>query len=177
MKRILIPACIFLLTCSSTFYYVKLPVIGEVPVLVDDSLDFVPTIYYEAIWNASAEFGVPAVYLARLLWEESKFKKDAVYKNKNGTIDSGIAQLNSDYIEEFGWRYGFGEIDPFDPFLSIRVAAKHLSVLYANVCAIDDETRWYLTMCAYNCGLSKTRRMEVPSKTTAYARRIIEGGI
>ncbi len=175
MKKLLFPIILFILVCSTTPYYIKLPILNEVTTIVDNTFDFVPDKYYDIVWTSATEYDIPPLYLARLLYEESKFNPKAINVNSNGTIDKGIAQLNDAYIEEFGWRYKLGDIDPFNPNEAIPTAAKHLSVLYKNTFASNDIIRWYLVMCAYNCGLSKTKRMEVPTKTTAYARRIIYG--
>lgn len=49
----------------------------------------------KVIYSASKKYDVDAQDLIKIAWTESKFKKDAVRTNKNGTIDFGMFQINS----------------------------------------------------------------------------------
>jgi soluble lytic murein transglycosylase-like protein len=76
-------------------------------------------------------YDVPQYYFSKMLEVESNFNPKAVAgPNQNGSYDYGIAQLNSEYLEEFGWRYNFGKIDPFDPEQSIWKFAVELLWFY-----------------------------------------------
>ena len=53
--------------------------------------------YQSAILDASHKYGVPPNILAGLLAHESGFNPTATNHDSNGTVDRGIAQLNSAY--------------------------------------------------------------------------------
>jgi hypothetical protein len=134
---------------------------------------FVPAVFYDQVYAVANEYQVPLYYLAKLLEVESGYDpRSKSGPNSDGSFDLGIAQLNSRYIEEFGYRYGFGEIDPYDPMLSIRVAGRHLSTLYKYT------QDWPMAIAAYNCGLRRARTGKWPTQTTKYVRLILgEGGL
>jgi len=127
----------------------------------------VPKQYYNMIVIVCDFYDIPEYQFSRMLEVESNFNPKAIAgPNANGTYDYGIAQLNSACIDEFGWRYKFGKIDPFDPEQSIHVAAKHLSVLYAHTGS------WEASFAAYNCGLQRVRANRIPQTTLEYVDKI-----
>ena len=142
--------------------------VPETVIVRSNRFAFVPAVFYEQVKAVATEYGIPLYYFAKLLEVESGYNPKAVNYNDNGTIDQGIAQLNSAYLDEFAWRYGFGKIDPFDPMLAIRVAGKHISVLYANT------GDWRITVAAYNCGLSRAKSGKWPTRTMNYVTKIFE---
>ena len=58
-----------------------------------------PTVGEMIVSKASAR-GVPPHLAAAVAWRESKFQIGALHKNKNGTVDVGVFQLNSHYFPE-----------------------------------------------------------------------------
>jgi soluble lytic murein transglycosylase-like protein len=133
-------------------------------------LSYVPDVFYDFVVAACVDYGVPLKYFAKLLWVESGYDPLCTSgPNDNGTYDLGIAQLNSRYIEEFAWRYDFGTIDPFNPLQAIRVAAKHLSVMYKHT------GDWRSAFAAYNAGLSRVKSGKWPARTIEYVNKIFEG--
>ena len=64
--------------------------------------------------------------LAGILKVESSFNPKAVNRNKNGSVDVGIGQMNSIHFRELS-RWGIEPNDLFDACTGIYVAAWHLS--------------------------------------------------
>jgi hypothetical protein len=109
----------------------------------------VPWRYAEALYLECQAEGVPLWIAARLFARESGFCPTAQNINPNGTIDQGIAQLNSRYLDFFE---GFNDgqpIDPLDGPTSIRVGVRYLSALYRAT------GEWEDAVAAYNCGLGR----------------------
>ena len=120
---------------------------------------------------------IPIQLFLKLINEESQFHINAKNKNyskkdKNKIIsyDLGIAQLNSSYIPYFSEKYNNGIlINPFDVETSLKIAALYLNDLY-------HETKDYKkAIMAYNCGLTRVQRNDIPIRTKKYANRIMNG--
>jgi soluble lytic murein transglycosylase-like protein len=132
-------------------------------------LEFVPDAYYQTVINVALQNQIPVYYFAKLIHVESAFNPRAINKsNRNGSYDYGIAQLNSVYIDEFAFRYGYTTLDPFDPYTSLEVAGKHLRTLYNNTGS------WEKAIAAYNCGLTAVLKGRIPSSTVQYVQRIMK---
>lgn len=128
----------------------------------------VPVIFLNTLVNACIETGVPPIIAARLFQLESNWHPRAVNYNKNGTKDYGIAQLNSAYLHTFAKYNENNKIDPFDPYVAIPVAMKHLAWLYSQTGS------WEEAIMAYNAGLSRVRSGNIPATTKIYAERIMQ---
>jgi len=140
------------------------------PVLISLPI-FIPKQYRESIYKACTEVKIPQDILARIIEAESSwdYTKKSL-PNKNGTIDHGLCQLNSKSLEDFQYRYNKGEtIDPYNPELSIRIAARYLASLQK----ITND--WRKTVAAYNCGLSKVKANAIPVNTQKYVEKIMGG--
>lgn len=165
MKYVVVILSVFAISCAPK---VIGPTTECIRAIVPENMRFVPEQYLRMIAKASIKYKVPILYLSRLLREESNFNPHALNYNDNGTIDMGIAQLNNKYIPEYVWKYHKMKlIDPFDPEVSINIAA---AILANNYRVLKD---WERSIQAYNCGLSKVYARKVPDKTKAYAIRII----
>ncbi len=123
---------------------------------------------FDYLYSTCVEYNVPILLVVKLLYKESNFDVNAINYNSNGTIDKGIAQINSDYLEYFEWKYNM-EINPFNFENSIDFCIKHLYTLYRST------NDWYLTVCAYNAGLNKVRTGDIPVSTVHYAQYIVDG--
>ncbi len=68
----------------------------------------------------------------QLLWAiayyESKHNPNAIHKNKNGTYDYGIMQINSVHLPRLKKDYGITKDDLFDPKINILVGAEILKM-------------------------------------------------
>lgn len=120
--------------------------------------------YRERIAAAELRYGLPQDLLARLLWQESRFRPEII----NGAIASsagalGIAQFMPATAAELG-------IDPLDPNQAIPAAAKMLRRLY------DQAGDWTTALAAYNWGEGNVRRnglSRLPAESINYASAIV----
>ncbi len=71
---------------------------------------------------AAAHHGVNSDILRAILAVESRFNANAISRNKNGSVDVGIAGINSIHFAELS-RHGIGQQDLMDPCVSTYVAA------------------------------------------------------
>jgi soluble lytic murein transglycosylase-like protein len=109
----------------------------------------VPNPEYRAMVKATSyRFNVPAPLLAALIDQEtnSTWSPSITNDNPNGTVDIGLAQANSQYLEYFAWKFGL--LDPTDPTQSINFCAKYLRYLY------DHTGSWLGALISYKCGLN-----------------------
>jgi soluble lytic murein transglycosylase-like protein len=103
-----------------------------------------PAKYKNHITAAEIREGLPHDLLARLLWQESRFRDDII----SGAVVSpagamGIAQIVP------RWHPG---VDPLDPFASIDYAARYLRDLRLQTGS------WPLALAAYNWGIGNLNR-------------------
>jgi soluble lytic murein transglycosylase-like protein len=125
---------------------------------------FIPHEYSAMIERVNLETGIPLWIVARIIEWESGWDRSMVNKsNANGSRDLGLMQLNSRYLDEFSCRFNSGKkIDPLDPEENVRVGMRYLARLRRNT------SSWYEAVWAYNAGLSRVRRREMPPTTRAY---------
>jgi lysozyme-related protein Hpa2 len=86
---------------------------------------------------AAAYQHVSPIVLRAIAWQESHGNANAIHRNRNGSTDYGIMQINSVHLPVLS-RYGVGADDLMNPCLSIFVAAWHLHkmmVKYGNTWA------------------------------------------
>lgn len=119
---------------------------------------------YRATIVRSAEArGVPPDLLARVLWQESRFRPEVI----DGRVRSpagaaGIAQFMPRTARQFG-------IDPLNPEQAIPAAAQYLRQLF------DRFGSWSMALAAYNWGqgnLAKRGIKNAPAETRAYVEEI-----
>lgn len=99
----------------------------------------VPPRYRQAVTAAELREGLPHDLLARLLWQESRYREDII----NGSVVSsagaqGIAQIVPRWHPN---------VNPLDPFASIDYAARYLRDLRRQTGS------WPLALAAYNWGI------------------------
>lgn len=122
--------------------------------------------YLAAIASAEAAHGIPQHMLARLLWQESRFRDDIItgaVKSSAGAL--GIAQFMPATAAEMG-------IDPLNPWQAIDGAARYLRRLYD---ALGRD--WAKALAAYNWGIGNVQRRGLdaaPAETRAYYASILE---
>jgi hypothetical protein len=75
--------------------------------------------------DAARLHGVNHWVLSAILWQESRWKADAIRSNRNGSTDYGIAQINSVHLPELK-AYRISEDDLMDACVGTYVAAWHL---------------------------------------------------
>jgi hypothetical protein len=119
---------------------------------------FLNSICFE-IGFAAASYNLPAHFLTRLIWQESRFDPHAV--SRVGA--QGIAQFMPGTAR---WR---GLVDPFDPHWSVRESARWLGELR------DQFGNLGLAAAAYNAGPKRVQewldgKRGLPGETQAYVR-------
>ena len=78
-------------------------------------------------WEISAaKYGIDPYLLAAIARVESSFNPKALNRNKNGTEDIGIMQINTLVLKEVS-RFGITREQLFDPCINIDVAAWKLA--------------------------------------------------
>lgn len=76
-----------------------------------------------ACWEeVGNRFNINPYLLAAIAKTESNFKAHAVRRNKNGTRDIGVMQINSLWLPELA-KHGISEEQLFDPCVNIAVGA------------------------------------------------------
>jgi Transglycosylase SLT domain len=123
--------------------------------------DVLPDPICEAIRDAAAEHDIPIGFLARLLWQESRFRAEEV----SNAGARGIAQFMPQTAIEVGLK------DPFDPLQAIPASARFLRKLY------DQFGNLGLAAAAYNAGGGRiekwlSRRASLPKETRDYVKII-----
>jgi len=126
--------------------------------------------YRPAISAAEIENGIPRGLLARLLYQESRYRTDIITgttRSRTGAV--GIAQFMPATAAEMG-------VNPLDPFSSINGAARYLARMFKQF------GRWDYALMAYNWGPGNvasyirsgygTRGQEIPKETTDYVAQI-----
>jgi hypothetical protein len=133
--------------------------------------------YAAAIVEAEQRYGLPTDLLARLLYQESRYRTDIIAGEKrSGVGATGIAQFMPRTGEEYGLvTYSGSQIVSdrrLDPFASIDAAGRYLRALYR---MFND---WKSAIMAYNWGpgnVAKFNRgdaVTVPMETSTYVAQI-----
>lgn len=119
--------------------------------------------YLDAIAAAEARHGIPHNMLARLLYQESRFREDIITGATRSSAGAlGIAQFMPATAAELG-------VNPLDPFAAIDAAGRYLRRLY------DRLRDWKLALAAYNWGIGNVMRRGLeaaPEETRNYVAQI-----
>jgi hypothetical protein len=117
----------------------------------------------EAILANAESFDIPAALAFALCWEESRFKPQAVnYKNRDGSIDRGLFQLNN---------RSFPALDSGDFFnvnTNVRYGLSHLRF------CLNTGGSEIAALAMYNAGTGKVNNTGAPKVTLDYIHRILE---
>jgi hypothetical protein len=128
------------------------------------SISKVPAQYVAAIASAEVQFGLPANMLARLLWQECRYRPDIISGSTQSSVGAlGIAQFMPDTAAQLG-------IDPLDPAQAIPGAAHYLRSLY------NATGTWAKALAAYNWGIGNVQRKglsRAPLETQNYYKQIL----
>lgn len=120
--------------------------------------------YLDAIRSAEIANGLPTNLLARLLYQESRYRTDIITgKVKSSAGALGIAQFMPATAKQFG-------INPLDPYQSIAAAGKYLKQLYARF------GNWNEALASYNWGQGNVSRKglaNAPTETKNYFTQIL----
>jgi soluble lytic murein transglycosylase-like protein len=120
--------------------------------------------------QAEAAAGIPTNLLARMAYEESRFRPDVITGETASTAGAlGILQLEPEYFSTVQVPVPFSTADTQ---AQITQAAQQLASLYA---AFND---WGYAVAAYNCGETCMKNVlagsqAMPSETSAYVSDIL----
>lgn len=127
-----------------------------------------PKLLTMAVESSARKHAVPILLLVALIEVESGWNPRAVNKNRNGTKDLGIMQLNNKYLEYYTWKFWDGsKLDPFDYNTNIEVGTAVLRYLY------NLTGSWEDAIVAYNCGYTTYKKGKIPSTTRKYKETIL----
>jgi len=112
---------------------------------------------------------IPKDIALALVGLESEWDPDAHHKNENGTIDKGLCQLNSKYVDDFiksHWKSDkpFNINNPID---NATIAFRHLHGLYSYF------GNWKEAIMAYNAGSTRVEDGTTPARSIVYANTIL----
>lgn len=121
--------------------------------------------YADAIARTEAFYGIPDTLLARLLYEESRFRPDVITgMTRSGAGAVGIAQFMPATAAGLG-------VDPLDPVQAINGAGRYLKQMF------DRFGDWTQALAAYNWGPGNvaTKGMQAaPRETRNYVNAILD---
>ena len=140
-----------------------MPAVSENRDSVSQRVDSISAVC-QMIKAAASTMDIPAGFLLRVIWQESRFKPDAVGPvTRSGTHALGIAQFMPATAAERRLN------SPFDPAEALPKAAEFLHDLHAEFGNIG------LAAAAYNAGAQRVRdwlagSRTLPGETKAYVR-------
>lgn len=123
-----------------------------------------PAKYADTIAMAEAQNGIPRDMLARLLYQESRYREDVITGKTRSPVGAlGIAQFMPATARDMG-------IDPLNPAQAIDGAARYLGRLY------NMFGNWTEALAAYNWGPGNVKRQgltNAPQETRNYYVQIL----
>lgn len=115
--------------------------------------------YIEALITMEIKYNMPSGILQNIAYHESRYNPNAV--SHKGAI--GIMQIHPRWHKN---------INPYNPYASIRYGAKYLNSLYLK---FND---WEIALAAWNWGqgnISKYSFYKAPSETRAFVKNVMVG--
>ena len=113
--------------------------------------------YYKYMVEISKDENIPLeVILAIVTVENPEYNINAYNVNYNDTVDMGLCQINSDYVDYFAKTYDIDNLDPYNPKHAITFVARHMKYLseYAkDNYNLSEEDSYLFAAGAYNRGI------------------------
>lgn len=114
-----------------------------------------------AVLEAADRNDIPLSLAFSLAYTESRYKVNAVNKNRNASIDRGLFQLNNRSFP------ALVEGDFFDPYVSAKYGMSHLRH------CLDTAGNEVSALAMYNAGTNRVRNDATPQVTLNYVSNII----
>jgi hypothetical protein len=139
--------------------------------IIESKYDFMPAEISNYICVLSDELQLDSdLVVAILMNENPTFNAEATNRNKNGTTDCGLFQLNDRYIwTDFVPDYWFDigvEFNPYNWKHNTFIALHHIQYLSDKLKVFDD------VVMAYNCGIGAVMNNNVPEITKIYLSKV-----
>lgn len=139
--------------------------------IINPKYDFMPAEISNYIVQLSDELELDSdLVVAILMQENPMFDPEATNRNKNGTTDCGLFQLNDRYIWTVFVPDYWVDIDiEFNPFNwkhNTFLALHHIRYLLDKIKIVDD------SIMAYNCGIGAVMNNNIPESTKIYLSRV-----
>lgn len=139
--------------------------------IIEPKYDFMPAEMSNYIVQLSEELKLDSDLVAAILMQENPtFDPEATNRNKNGTTDCGLFQLNDRYIwTDFVPDYWFDvdiEFNPYNWKHNTFLALHHIQHLFDKLKVFDD------VVMAYNCGIGAVMNNNIPESTKIYLSRV-----
>ena len=113
--------------------------------------------YYKYMIKISKDEKIPLeVILAIVTVENPNYDIYAYNVNYNDSIDMGLCQINSEYVDYFAKTYNINDLNPYNPEHAITFVARHMKYLsdYAkDIYNLSEEDSYLFAAGAYNRGL------------------------
>jgi soluble lytic murein transglycosylase-like protein len=113
------------------------------------------------ILSYASEYDIGPALAFALCWEESRYRKYAVNRNTNGSVDRGLFQLNNQSFPELSIE------DFFNPKVNVQYAMSHLRW------CLDKGGSELSGLAMYNVGRGRVNGGGAPKVTLDYISRII----
>ncbi len=131
---------------------------------------FMPKQYSDYICNLAKELRIDSdIAVSILMVENPEFNPDATNRNKNGTNDLGLWQMNDMYVYSVFVK-SYWDIDTdFNPYNwkhSTFLAMHHIEFLLRSLKVQDD------AIMAYNCGRGRVIDNDIPAITRQYLAKV-----
>lgn len=139
--------------------------------IIEPKYDFMPAEISNYIVQLSEELELDSDLIAAILMQENPtFDPEATNRNKNGTTDCGLFQLNDRYIwTDFVPDYWFDvdiEFNPYNWKHNTFLALHHIQHLFDKLKVFDD------VVMAYNCGIGAVMNNNIPESTKIYLSKV-----
>lgn len=139
--------------------------------IINPKYDFMPAEISNYIVQLSEELELDSdLVVAILMQENPTFDPEATNRNKNGTTDCGLFQLNDRYIWTVFvpdyWVDVNIEFNPYNWKHNTFLALHHIRYLLDKIKIVDD------SIMAYNCGIGAVMNNNIPESTRNYLSRV-----
>lgn len=114
--------------------------------------------YYNWMIEISEKENIPLeVILAIVTTENITYDANSTYKNDNGSMDMGMCQINSAYVDYYAEKYNITNLNPYNVYDAVTFVARHMKYLsnYAiTKYGLSEMDSYIFAAGAYNRGLS-----------------------
>lgn len=113
-----------------------------------------PVEIQQYIWELCGEYEISYELVLSVIYNESKFNTNAKNVNRNGTVDRGLMQINSQYEKDHAKNAGVQNFNPYNPYQNVKVGINVLASdrNYWRSKGLSEESVYVYTILSYNKG-------------------------